>query len=168
MKSTISFFLLIGLLMTSIGCSSELETTTPTAKISNQELIQYLTKVSSSNGLASKSNNAENSKLDEPPIWGDCILYSGLVVPATFKPTSGNFDELYVMPEAMFYGGIPLISDSKPGDKDYNGGRWHLNVLKAGVDPTKYSEACSVESLNVTDFHSTDMYFECPMRPRKN
>ena len=66
----------------------------------------------------------------------------------------------------MFYGGIPLISDSKPGDQDYNGGRWHLNVLKTGVDASKYAEACYEEALNVDDFESTDMYFECPIRPR--
>lgn len=71
-------------------------------------------------------------------------------------------------PMAMFYDGVPLISDSKPGDRDYNGGRWHLNVLKSGVSPTKYANACSEEDIDPADFDSMDVYFECPLRPRKN
>ena len=63
--------------------------------------------------------------------------------------------------------GVPLISDSKPGDRDYNGGRWHMNVLKAGVDPSKYANACRVEDLNLSDFESTPNYFECPLLPRR-
>ena len=69
------------------------------------------------------------SKLPQPLIWADSNLYSGIVVPATFKPESDPFDELYAMPDNTFKDGVPLISDSKPGDKNYNGGRWHLNVL---------------------------------------
>jgi hypothetical protein len=109
------------------------------------------------------------SKRPQPPIWADCILYSGIVVPATFKPESDPFDELYALPEGSTYkDGVPLISDSKPGDQDYNGGRWHLNVLKEGVDPTKYANACQPEDLDLADFMATDNYFGCPLRPRKN
>ena len=72
------------------------------------------------------------------------------------------------MPDAMFKGGVPLISDSKPGDQDYNGGRWHLNVLKASVDPAKYADACEEEDLDLADFDSMDTYFGCPLRPLKN
>lgn len=169
MKKTFSLLFLFGTIMLSTSCSKE-ETTdqVPNASESNLELIQFLANVS--NPSSSKNSNAKGPvepSHDQPPIWADCIAYSGLVVPATFDPDSGNFDELYVMPEAMFYGGLPLISDSKPGDQDYNGGRWHLNVLKAGVDAGKYAEACHEEALDTNDFDSTDMYFECPMRPRR-
>ena len=108
------------------------------------------------------------SKLDQPPIWASCDLYSDLVVPANFKLSSDSFDELYVMPMAMFYDGVLLISDSRPGDQDYNEGRWHLNILKPNVDPAKYSEACKEMDLDPMDFDSTEAYFECPLRPRKN
>ena len=90
-----------------------------------------------------------------------------MVTIATFKP-NGPFDELYAGGNG-FLDGVPLISESGPGDKDYNGGRWHLNVLKAGVDPDLYSDsgACSVEDLDPNDFMSTDVYFECPLFPRR-
>tara|TARA_R110001583_G_C5612149_1_gene405421 strand:+ start:544 stop:1026 length:483 start_codon:yes stop_codon:yes gene_type:complete len=116
--------------------------------------------------LTQKSTiSSKNSKRPQPPIWADCMSYTGIVVPATFKPESDPFDELYAMPDATFMGGKPLISDSKPGDKDYNGGRWHLNVLKSDVAPGKYANACSEEDLDLDDFDSTAMYFGCPLRP---
>jgi len=89
-----------------------------------------------------------------------------VVTNATFDPANGNFDELYAGGSG-FKDGVGLISESKPGDQDYNGGRWHLNVLMDGVDPNKYANACSVEDLYLNDFESTMMYFECPLLPRR-
>jgi hypothetical protein len=100
-----------------------------------------------------------------PETWVDGELFDGVVTPATFNPASGNFDELY-MGGNGFKDGVPLISESKPGDQDYNGGRWHANVLKGDVDPDKYANATSVEELDLDDFMSTSNYFECPLLPR--
>ena len=57
------------------------------------------------------------------------------------------------------------VTESKPGDADYNGGRWHANALKEGVPADKYANACTVENLDLNDFDSTDAYFECPLLP---
>lgn len=105
-----------------------------------------------------------------PQTWADCELFKGVVTPGTFDPESEPFDELYALPNGpIFKNGVPLISESKPGDQDYNGGRWHMNKLKAGVDPAIYSNACSVEDLDLNDFESTGNYFECPLLPvRRN
>lgn len=100
-----------------------------------------------------------------PTIFADCIKYYGIVVPASFKPTAGNFDELYMNPNGTFADGVNLISDSKPGDQDYNGGRWHVNILRDDIDPNMYANACSDEDLNLEHFISTDNYFECPLIP---
>ena len=107
-----------------------------------------------------------------PEIWVDGELFSAIVAPATFNPESDPFDELYAGGPNVegfmgFGGGVPLISESKPGDSDYNGGRWHVNVLKEGVDPFKYYDlgTMSVEDLDMADFISTDAYFECPLLP---
>lgn len=101
-----------------------------------------------------------------PQTWVDGELFGGLVTPATFDPNSDPFDELYAGGNG-FKDGVPLISESKPGDQDYNGGRWHVNVLKAGVDPDKYSNASSDAELDLNDFESTGDYFECPLLPRR-
>ena len=90
-------------------------------------------------------------------------MFDGVVTP-TSLPFHGNFDQLYAG-GGGFKDGIPLISESKPGDQDYNGGRWHLNVLKAGVPAGKYANACSVEELDLNDFQPTDKYFVCPLLP---
>ena len=101
-----------------------------------------------------------------PQTWVDGELFDGVVTPANFDPASDPFDELYAGGNG-FRDGKPLISESKPGDQDYNGGRWHLNVLKEGVDPDKYANADRVEDLDLDDFMSTSNYFECPLLPRR-
>ena len=101
-----------------------------------------------------------------PQTWVDGELFNGVVTPAHFDPTSDAFDELYAGGNG-FKDDKPLISESKPGDQDYNGGRWHLNVLKGSVDPDKYANADKFEDLDVNDFMSTDVYFECPLLPRR-
>lgn len=96
-------------------------------------------------------------------IWADCEQFETVGTKSNFKPTAGNFDEIYVganLPE-----GLGAISETKPGDQDFNGGRWHVNMLKEDVDPDKYLNTCSVEGLDLNDFESTDVYFECPMIP---
>ncbi len=106
-----------------------------------------------------------NGPRPRPQTWVDCERFDGVVTPATFDPEADPFDELYTGGNG-FLDGVPLISESKPGDQDYNGGRWHKNVLKEAVDPDKYADACSVEDLDLEDFVSTDDYFECPLLPR--
>jgi len=101
-----------------------------------------------------------------PQAWVDGELFGGVVTPATFKPESDPFDELYTGGNG-FKDGVPLISESKPGDQDYNGGRWHLNVLKDDVDPDKYANATSDADLDLSDFEPMDQYFECPLLPRR-
>jgi len=104
--------------------------------------------------------------LPRPQTWVDGELFDGVVTSASFKPSAGSFDELYTGGNG-FLDGVPLISDAGPGDTDYNGGRWHLNMLREEVDPDKYSQASSVEDLDPEDFMSTNVYFECPLLPRR-
>ena len=106
---------------------------------------------------------ASGQALPRPDSWADGELFAGVVTPATFSPSSGNFDELYMCPGG-FKDGVSLISESKPGDSDYNGGRWHLNV---GTSCGAYETADSVEDLDLGDFAPTSMYFECPLLPRR-
>ncbi len=110
-----------------------------------------------------------------PQTWVDGELFAGVVTPATFSPDSDPFDELYhgIVGQdggnqgGGYLNGVPLISESKPGDQDYNGGRWHLNILKSGVPADKYANADSVDDLDLNDFVSTGNYFECPLLPRR-
>ena len=106
---------------------------------------------------------AQQGPLPRAQVWGGCELYNTVVTPATFNPASEPFDKLYA--GASFAGGITLISESEPGDQDYNGGRWELLVLKPWVDPGKYADACSAAELDPDDFMVAGAYFECPLIP---
>jgi len=101
------------------------------------------------------------AKVGRGMIWADGELFETVATPATFKPDSDPFDEIYAGDK------MTSIAEAKPGDQDYNGGRWHVNVLKGTVDPDKYSAATSVDDLDLSDFDSTDIYFECPLLPRR-
>ncbi len=131
------------------GCSETAQVTSPVQEVQPS--------------FASVTGEA-NRALPRPRTWVDGELFAGLVTPATFDPQSDPFDELYAGGNG-FLNGVPLISESKPGDRDYNGGRWHMNVLRAGVDPDKYANATGVGDLDLSDFQSTDNYFECPLLP---
>jgi hypothetical protein len=97
-------------------------------------------------------------------IWAHGDSYATLITNATFKPGQGNFDNLYNIP--LDETTVRHISESAPGDMDYNGGRWHVFVY-TGNNPNEYAEATSVEDLDLDDFTATETYFECPMLPRK-
>ncbi|MBI1804136.1 MAG: hypothetical protein HY033_09250 [Ignavibacteriae bacterium] len=101
-----------------------------------------------------------------PQSWASCEKFDGVVTPNSL-PVEGRFDPLYMMPGHAFKDGVSLISAFKPGDGNYNGGRWHLFVLKGGVDASKYANACRVEDLDLNDFQATDKYFTCPLLPRQ-
>ncbi len=109
-------------------------------------------------------SSPSNARVGRTMVMADCQVYNSVVTPAKFKPSSTPFDNLYA---GSFKDGAGLISDAKPGDQDYNGGRWHMFTLKEGVDPAKYEEACSAEDLDLNDFMSTGNYFECPLLPTK-
>lgn len=153
--------LLVVVLLAIMGCTKEDDSMLEnTGSITAEQFINFFTTAKSGSGLNSLKERPR------PVTWVDCELFAGIVTPATFKSESGNFDELYAGGDG-FKDGAPLISESKPGDKDYNGGRWHMNVLREGVSSDKYQNACRVEDLDLSDFISTENYFECPLLPRR-
>ena len=103
MKKFLSFILFSILLLATTGCIVE-EDDAIFLEESIVSLMEQLSKPSLDKGLP------------QPDIWVDGIKYSGIVTPAKFKPESDPFDELYAIPGGAFKDGVPLISDSKPGD----------------------------------------------------
>jgi hypothetical protein len=159
MKAKIIFLGLVSLAIS--GCTNdEISLPENTEKIG----VEGISSTTSPSKISSAISSLKT--LPRPTTWADCELFAGVVTKATFKPEAGNFDELYAGGNG-FKDGSPLISESKPGDHDYNGGRWHMNVLKGTVEPDKYKDACSFEDLDPLDFDSTDQYFECPLLPRR-
>lgn len=135
-------------------------------------ILLLVTACDSGNTLLNPSHSKTNTpagetgfmKTGRTQIWADGQLFNSIATPASFKPGSGNFDILF---NGDFKDGIGHISESKPGDQDYNGGRWSVYALKAGVDPHKYNTADSDADLDMNDFEPAGVYFECPLLPRK-
>ena len=104
-----------------------------------------------------------------PPGVGfyvDGAPYRTVGTPTDFSGTGApdhSYDRIFLLG-----GDLMPVAESKPGDRDYNGGRWHVNILKEGVDPAKYADACSVDDLDLGDFEGTGNFFTCPLLPRKD
>ncbi len=153
MKMIVRFFGLCAVVsMLFAGCSKESNLLT--------SADQEVTPAVGEDALISFRSNDKS-----PAIWADCEGFRTVGTPTSFKPTAGPFDELYN--GANFMDGLGAVSESKPGDKDWNGGRWHVNTLKESVDPDKYLNVCSVEDIDPEDFESTAVYFECPLMPSR-
>ena len=161
--------LAVGLLITGlVACSSDSPVAPSDTSVGGTSTIPGPSspRVADSNGASTTVGALRREPRPRPQTWVDHELFDGVVTPAMFDPASDPFDELYTGGDG-FKDVVPLISESKPGDQDYNGGRWHMNVLKDGVPADRYANASSVDDLDLNDFESTDMYFECPLLPRR-
>ena len=71
-----------------------------------------------------------------PAFWIDGALYRTVATPTDLSGTgapSGTFDAIY-----SFAGNQRNVAEAKPGDRDFNGGRWQVHEL---AFPTGYSAA---------------------------
>jgi hypothetical protein len=116
-------------------------------------------------------------------IWADGELYDTVITPATFvAPPEHSTDVIYsfMMSGLM---GQRAVSDSAPGDRDYNGGRWDvqavtftalgISVLDGNGDGyvdtelTSEAEVLDHESMGYLTITEANFYFECPLLPRR-
>ena len=95
-------------------------------------------------------------------VYADDTLYGSVVAPNSL-PAKGDFDELYVFPDTGPDNGFIIVSDAAPGDQDYNGGRWHVNVVMGAEEQFTNVEDVLASGLTIV---STEMYFSCPLLPR--
>ena len=92
-------------------------------------------------------------------VYAHDTLYGSVVAPNSL-PAKGNFDELYVFPGPD---GFTIVSDAAPGDQDYNGGRWHVNMVMGAAVQFTNAEDVLASGLTIV---STETYFSCPLLPR--
>ncbi len=92
-------------------------------------------------------------------VYAHDTLYGSVVAPNSL-PAKGNFDELYVFPGP---GGFTIVSDAAPGDQNYNGGRWHVNMVMGAAEQFTNAEDVLASGLTIV---STETYFSCPLLPR--
>jgi hypothetical protein len=61
-----------------------------------------------------------------PAFYVDGELYRTVGTPTDFARTNApdsSFDTIYSLP------GVPNVAEAKPGDRDFNGGRWQVHAV---------------------------------------
>ena len=116
-----------------------------------------------------------------PPLPGfyvDGELYRTVGTPTDFSDTGApdhTFDVIYAIDGAEFN-----VAEAKPGDRDFNGGRWQVHLITsddlgaaiAAVDDNEGSgtldsaeEVEAALSLGLVTDHGVVKSFECPVIP---
>lgn len=106
-----------------------------------------------------------------PPHLGfyvDGHLYRTIGTPTDFSATgapAASYDAIFV-----FTDGATPVAEAKPGDRDFNGGRWRVHLVTwtdsmAATQLTSAEEIALYESLGKLTISATDVAFECPVIP---
>ncbi len=69
-------------------------------------------------------------------IYAHDVAYQTVATP-TDLPPGGHFDAIYVLGD-----GLAAVSESAPGDADYNGGRWEVHLVDwLTIEPMQFTNA---------------------------
>ena len=131
--------------------------------------------------LAVSSAIPASAKTIPSAIWADGELFGVTLTPKDV-PMKGPFDALYNF-DGSGLSGQRSVSESKPGDRDYNGGRWEVlpvtfTALGLSIhDPdgdgvvnfelTSDTQLLAHEALGHLTIGSPVRYFLCPLHPQK-
>jgi hypothetical protein len=116
-------------------------------------------------------------------IWGHGQLYDTVITPATFvSPPEHSTDAIYSF-DMSGLKGQRAVADAAPGDRDYNGGRWSVQMAvftdlgkqvhdtdgDGNVDTELESadQVMTMVDLGHIIVNPANFYFECPMLPRR-
>jgi hypothetical protein len=111
------------------------------------------------------------AKKDRPVGFG-FLFYNGDIVRTVVPPASMPFqgrDNIYPIDEGVT-GQLPVAAVA-PGDRDYHGGKWAVNLVEwsEGVDPYLLTSEAEVlaaaEAGDVTIARVPDNDFKCPIQP---
>lgn len=117
-------------------------------------------------------------------LWANDQLFDTILTDTSFHlPPTQSTDVLYNFMMSGL-GGQRSVSESGPGDRNFNGGRWSVKVVvfteagRAVHDPdrdgivnfelTNADEVLAHQALGHLDIMDTSIYFECPLLKKKN
>lgn len=116
-------------------------------------------------------------------VWANGAIYDVVVTDTSFqKPPAQSTDVLFNFGMSGLQG-QRSISESAPGDRDYNGGRWSVMPVEftsAGkiyfddnndgivdFELTNAEQVLHYAELGLLIIHPAAVYFECPLLPRR-
>jgi hypothetical protein len=132
-------------------------------------------------GLVTAHGQAD---LRENAVWVDGYLYDTVVAPAEFTdPPEHSTDPIYSFGMSGLRGQRSIAEDA-PGYPDYNGGRWAVSLViftPAGleyfdrgdgvIDMDKEIQSALelfvFKTMGLVEIVDTDIYFSCPLLPRR-
>jgi len=110
-----------------------------------------------------------------PPGVGfyvDGHLYRTVVTPTDFSGTGApahSYDRIFVLGPNPAGGDFMNVAEAKPGDRDFNGGRWMVTPVDwRSMTPTQVTNAdllIAWEEQGLIAFGAPVKYFECPVIP---
>jgi hypothetical protein len=144
-----------------------------TSKTVKTAILSTLLCVASSAVLADAATRVEDA------IWANDTIYDTILTDTSFiSPPEHSTDTLYNFGMSGL-NGQRAVSDSAPGDRDYNGGRWSVKIVvfteegKSVHDPdgdmnvnfelTNADAVLHHEALGHITIMDTTVYFECPL-----
>lgn len=116
-------------------------------------------------------------------IWANGMLYDTVLTPTSFiSPPEQSTDMIYNF-DMSGLSGQRSVADSAPGDRDYNGGRWSVQMVVFTADGLMIHDPdgdgiVNFELMNEQEvLHHAELghfeimpanfYFECPLLPRR-
>jgi hypothetical protein len=94
-------------------------------------------------------------------IYAHDVAYRTVATPKDLPP-HGKFDAIYVLGNDL-----AAVSESAPGDRDYNGGRWEVRVVTfLTISPTQFTnveDLRQAEALGQVSFSQVVRRFVCPL-----
>lgn len=100
-------------------------------------------------------------------FYVDDVRYRTVGTPTDFSNTgapAGSYDQIYVLGD-----GLVPVADAKPGDRDFNGGRWMVLPVTWHTSPVQLTSAEQVHAYAAAGMlgiaTSPVALFECPVIP---
>lgn len=130
--------------------------------------------------LTSQAKSEKAATVVNDAIWAHCLLYGTAVTTNSFKnPPPHTLDKLYNFDNSGLTG-QRSVSESAPGDQDYNGGRWSIQAVaftSAGLDyfdgdgdgkinfeMKSAEQVLDYASMGLLTISEAEVYFSCPLR----
>jgi hypothetical protein len=94
-------------------------------------------------------------------IYAHDVAYRTVATPRDLPP-HGKFDTIYVLGD-----GLAAVSESAPGDRDYNGGRWEVRPVEfLTISPMQFTNAEDIRAAadrGEVRIGGVVRRFECPL-----
>lgn len=126
---------------------------------------------------AGRATPAENA------IWANDQVYGTVATDTSFQSPPAHSTDVIFSFDGSGLSGQRSVAEAAPGDRDYNGGRWHVYAVtftEAGMmlhdadsdgvvdfELTNSEDVLAAAEMGLVTIADTGIFFECPLRPSR-